>query len=454
MYKSIIYIIDFIEEKITMLEQLKQIILDNQSIPLKTGMPRNLKIEIIPGKATVCIGVRRCGKSTYMSQIMQHLLDSGVNRSNILHIDFFDNRLHNLHHENLEQILEAYYSLFPEKKNTEKIYCFFDEIQVIDHWELFINRLLRAEECEVYITGSSAKMLSKEIATQMRGRSLAWEMFPFSFYEFLKFHKIDSTPLSTKQRLLVNKYFEMYLISGGFPEVAAINQNLRIKIHQEYFNTILFRDLIERHDIKHPKAVIDLAQFLMHNVSSRHSIKSLYRYLKSLQYSISPSTIAQYLDWFEDAYFLFQVYIYDASLKRAKVNDKKIYCIDHALITSVVSGILVNAGHLLESMVYVALRHFTDKIFYYRTKSGKEVDFIIIFNIKNRHLIQVCESLTEPKTMQREINALNEAMGELNQKVGTVVTKTEERKISVDNGTIYVIPAWKFLLQENVVYSE
>lgn len=281
----------------------------------------------------------------------------------------------------------------------------------------------------------------------MRGRSLAWEMFPFSFNEFLNFHKIDSAaPLSTKQRLLMNKYFELYFANGGFPEVLGIKENLRIKIHQEYFNTILFRDLIERHDIKHPKAVTDLAQFLINNISSRHSINSLYRYLKSLQHSISPDTVAQYLDWFEDAYFLFQVYLYDGSLKRSKANDKKIYCIDHSFVTSIASGILVNAGHLLESMVYMALRRLTEKIFYYRTKSGKEVDFVIILKSNDRRLIQVSESCTDPKTLHREVTALNEAMGELNQRTGVIITRAEEKNVTVDNGNIHIIPAWKYFL--------
>lgn len=429
-----------------MLGQLRQIILDNQALLLKTGIRRGLEIGIVPGKATICIGVRRCGKSTYMSQIMQDLLNHGVSRDNILHIDFFDNRLHNMHLNDLELILEAYYLLYPEKKNSEKVYCFFDEIQNIEGWELFINRLLRAEECEVYITGSSAKMLSKEIATQMRGRSLSWELFPFSLNEYLNLHKIEIAPLNTKQRLLITKCFEQYFITGGFPEVASLDRNFRIKIHQEYFNMILFRDLIERHDIKHPRAVIDLAQYLMRNVACKHSLNSMYGYLKSQHHSVARDTIAQYLDWFEDAYFLFQIYIYDSSLKRANANDKKIYCIDHAMVNSVVSGILVNSGHLLENLIYVALRRLTEKIFYYRTNSGKEVDFVIAINVKERQLIQVCESMDEPKTRQREVNALKEAMQELDLPTGTIVTMSEENKIAVSNGTIYIVPAWKFLL--------
>ncbi|MGB3976199.1 MAG: AAA family ATPase [bacterium] len=175
-----------------MIETIKSIILDFQELQQETGVPRRLHIETMRGKATVCIGVRRSGKSTYMFQIIQRLLNSGVSRHNILYLNFFDDRLHNLRHNNLGLITEAYYSLYPEKKNTEMVYCFFDEIQAASGWEPFIDRLMRTEKCEVYLTGSSAEMLSKEIATQMRGRALSWELFPFSFQEFLDYKEIDT----------------------------------------------------------------------------------------------------------------------------------------------------------------------------------------------------------------------------------------------------------------------
>ncbi len=164
-----------------MIDMLKELFLDFQEVELATGVPRRLEVTPVTGKATVCLGVRRCGKSTFMFQLMRRLLESGVPRQNILYLNFFDDRLHNLQHAGLGAILEAYFSLYPEKKNVEKIYCFFDEIQVITNWEPFLDRLLRTEKCQVCITGSSAQMLSSEIATQMRGRALSWEMFPFSF---------------------------------------------------------------------------------------------------------------------------------------------------------------------------------------------------------------------------------------------------------------------------------
>jgi uncharacterized protein len=430
-----------------MIEKLKEIILDFQELELPIGVLRRVDITPVTGKATVCIGVRRSGKSTFMFQLIHRLIESGVHRQNILYLNFFDDRLHCLQHESLSVILEAYFLLYPEKKNVEKIYCFFDEIQIIPGWEPFVDRLMRTEKCEVYITGSSAQMLSREIATQMRGRALSWEMFPFTFREFLDFKGIEhNAPLSTKKRLTIQKAFEKYWKTGGFPEVAGLNRMLRIKIHQEYFNTMLFRDLIERHDISHPKAVMDLAHWLVDNTGSLYSINNLTGYLKSLAHKAPKSAVSNYMEWFEDAYVLFTVRIFDASLARSNTNPKKIYCIDHALVTSVSSGILVNSGHLLENLVFTALRRVTPDIFYYKSKAGREVDFIAQRQDRSRMLIQVCESINDSQTRKREISALSEAMAELNLNEGTIVTRGKEEQIEVESGRIDVVEAWRFLL--------
>ncbi len=430
-----------------MIEKIKSIILDFQQSNLETGVPRHLHVETVSGKAAVCIGVRRSGKSTYLFQIIERLLSSGVPRENILYLNFFDDRLHNLKQEGLDRITEAYYALYPEKKNTETLHCFFDEIQAVSAWEPFIDRLMRTEKCEVYLTGSSAQMLSKDVATQMRGRALSWELFPFSFREFLDWKRIEyAGPLSTKKRLLVQKAFDEYWETGGFPEVAGLNRPLRIRIHQEYLHAILFRDLVERHDVSHPKAVTDLAYRLLDNTASLYSVNSLTGYLKSLGHKAPKSAVADYLEWFEDAYFLFTVRIFDASLARSNTNPKKVYCVDHALITSVSSGILVNAGHLLENLTFTALRRIYPGIYYYKTKTGREVDFIVPIRNRPRMLIQVCESLAEPQTRKRETAALSEAMGELGLKSGTIVTRNEGERIDTGAGAIEVVPLWRFLL--------
>ncbi len=431
-----------------MISTLKEIIVDFQESALSTGIPRRLEVIPVAGKATICIGVRRSGKSTFMYQIMRRMIESGVPRENILYLNFFDDRLHAIKRDGLGLITEAYYSLYPEKKREENIYCFFDEIQVVPGWEAFIDRLMRTERCEIYITGSSAQMLSREIATQMRGRALSWEIFPFSFREFLDYLAIDGDePLSSKRRLLIQKAFDKYLEAGGFPEVAGLDRHMRVKIHQEYFNAVLFRDLIERHNVSHPRAVSDLAHWLVDNTASLYSINNLTGYLKSLGHKAPKDVVSEYLKWFEDAYFLFTARLFDASLARSNANPKKIYCIDHAMVSSVASGILINSGHLLENLVFIALRRATPNIYYFKTKTGREVDFIAPRQDGSRILVQVCESLANPKTRKREIDALREAMAELNQTSGTIVTRSEEERIELERGCIEVMPAWRFLLK-------
>jgi predicted AAA+ superfamily ATPase len=431
-----------------MIETLKSIILDFQESRPETGVPRRLRLESVRGKASVCIGVRRSGKSTYLLQIMERLLAGGVPRENILYLNFFDDRLHGLRDAGIGRIMEAYYSLYPEKKNAETVHCFFDEIQNLPGWEPFVDRLMRTEQCRVYLTGSSARMLSREIATQMRGRALSWELFPFSFREFLDWKGIEGADArSTKKRLLIQKAFGEYWETGGFPEVAGLDRRLRIKTHQEYFHAILFRDLVERHDVAHPKAVSDLAHWLIDNTASLYSINRLTGYLKSLGHRAPKSAVADYLEWFEDAYFLFTVRIFDASLARSNTNPKKIYCVDHALVTSVSSGILLGAGHLLENLVFTALRRAHPEVFYYRTRTGREVDFVVPGRGRARRLVQVCESLVDPQTRKRETAALQEAMGELGLRSGTIVTRSEDGQVEADRGTIDVVPAWRFLLE-------
>jgi predicted AAA+ superfamily ATPase len=431
-----------------MIDIIKTMILDSQESPLAPGVTRRLEVNPIRGKATVCIGVRRSGKSTFQQQLMQRLLDRGVPRENMLFLNFFDDRLHNLQQVGLGVILEAYFALFPEKKNTETIYCFFDEIQAVSGWEPFVDRLMRSEKCEVFITGSSARMLSREIATQMRGRSLSWEIFPFSFREFLDYKGLDGkAPLTTRKRLLVQKAFWEYWETGGFPEVLGVDRHLRVKIHQDYFNAVLFRDLVERHDVAHPRAVADLAHWLVDNTASLFSVNKLTGYLQSMGHKAPKSVVSDYVAWFEDAYFLFAVRIFDASLARSNTNPKKIYCIDHAMVSSVASGILVNNGHLLENLVFTTLRRMIPGIFYYRCKSGREVDFLAQQTDRSRLLVQVCESMASPQVRKREVAALSEAMTELKLTTGIIVTRNEEEEIRVDPGTISVVPIWRFLLE-------
>lgn len=424
---------------------LKEIILDYQEQNLYTGIKRHIRLQSVPNKATITIGARRCGKSTLLSQIIEEKLNHGIEIENILYLNFFDDRLTEIRNNRLNLVLEAYYSLFPHKKE-EKIYCFFDELQECTGWEPFIDRILRTEDTEIYITGSSAKLLSTEIATQMRGRSLTWELFPFSFKEFLDYHKAPYNKLSSENRYRIKNLFEKYISIGGFPEVFPVEDNTRIMIHQEYYKAIVHRDIIERFDAIHPKAVMQAAYRLINSVSTLYSVNRITEYLKSLGYKLSKDFVANCIEWFEDAYFLFSVKIHDKSVIKQNANTKKVYCVDHGLITSIWPGISENKGHLLENMVYCHIRQKSQRIYYYRTNQGNEVDFIWYNDQGEKKLVQVCWDMTDEKTRKREIKSLKQAMAETDIKKGTIVTYIQEELIEEDNLNINVIPGWKYFL--------
>lgn len=424
---------------------IKQMILDFQKTEIENFVVRDFEFYPVNKKAMICIGVRRCGKSTLLSQITQDLIKKGVNRENILFINFFDDRIAELRKIGPATVLDVYFSLFPEKKNKEKIYCFFDEIQETANWEMFVERILRTEICEVYITGSSAKMLSKEIATEMRGRSLSYELFPFSFREFLSLRNIPAQIKTTKEKMTVAKTFEEYFDKGGFPETTDLPKNTKIRIHQEYFKSILFHDIIERFNVSNPQAVVSLATRLLTSISSLYSINRLTEYMKSTGIKTTKDFVSTALGWFEDCYFLFSVQIFDKSIARRNVNMKKIYCIDHSLVNSIDPNVSEKKGYLLENLIFSAIRRKSSKIFYYRTSLGKEVDFYWFDEKKKDHLVQVSLEMKSDKTLKREVSALYEAMNETGTK-GVVVTFNEKRAIKFEDRTIEIVPAWEYIL--------
>ena len=359
---------------------------------------------------------------------------------------FFDDRLTEIKFGKLSLIMEAYFSIYPEKKGTEEVYCFFDEIQEAENWEPFVERIMRTEKCSVFISGSSAKMLSKEVATQMRGRSLAWELFPFSFKEFADYKQLDYDKLSSRNRLLLKKCFNEYFQKGGFPEVRDLSDKLRIKVHQEYYKTILHRDVIERFNAIHPQAVLHAGYRLISSSACLYSINRVTQYLKSFGYKISKGFVSACVEWFQDVYFLHSVKLFSPSVNKQNVNSKKVYCIDHSLTASVSPGILDNRGHLLENLIFVHLRQRTENVYYYRTKKGQEVDFIWLEDQKNKNLVQVTLTLNDPLTRKREISSMCQAMDELSIRESTIITMDDEDSIEDNGKTINIIPAWKYLL--------
>lgn len=434
-----------------MIECLKRIILEYQNLEPPGGLLlRRVGIGSLPGKVSVVTGVRGSGKTTLLRQRILQLVESGVCRENILYLDLADDRLYWLRHENPDLILDAYFELHPQKRSSETVHCFFDEVQALPHWPLFIDRLMRSEKCEVTVVGSLLPSPDEETASPLTGLIVSWEIFPHSFREFLDGNGIESDgPFSTKMRLTIQKAFEDYWQVGGFPIVNRLDQ--RVEAHQANWNAIL-ASIIGHHNISHPRAVIDLAHWLMDNTGSYYSVSHLTDYLKSLGHRVRKSSVVDWLVAFEDAGLLFSMNIFSSSPTRISVNPRKAYCIDHALAASVSSGILTNRDSLLENLVFTALRRVTPEIFYHKTKTGREVDLVALLPTapgqeRSVMLVQVCASLADPRVKQSEVRSLSEAMVELAVAEGTIVTWRTDETIPVGFGTIQVVPVWRFLLE-------
>jgi len=431
------------------IDTIQDVLLEAQRQSRFTGVPRRLAYRLTAGKAFVCIGARRCGKSTLLNQMIADLLGQSVVVEDILYVNLFDDRLEEVRQGNLNLLTEAYFGLYPERKGRTGLHCFLDEIQMARGWESFADRLMRAEKMSVYLTGSSAGMLAREVGTAMRGRSLAWELFPFSFAEYLDAKGLPVDLRGQQARLRVRKAFADYWQSGGFPEVMDADASMRVMIHQDYFKTMVFRDVVDRHDALHPRAVRDMAYRLLNSAASLYTINALTGYLKSLDHRVSKAFVGDILDWLEDAFALFTVRLYDASLSRQHANAKKIYAVDHALVRSTSTGLLVNDGHLLENLVFVDGRRRGRKLYYYRTRSGREVDFVWLGEDGRLTLIQVAFQAPEGSdTLARELAALREALREQPESRALLVTMGDgPRDLDLPEGSVEIVPVWHYLLE-------
>ncbi len=325
-------------------------------------------------------------------------------------------------------------------------------MQALPHWQLFIARLTRTEKCKVTVAGSLLPSPEEETGSPLTGRIVSWEICPLQFLEFLDGRGIESDGhQSTKQRLTIQKACEDYWQVGGFPGVNRLDQRQRIEDHQANWKTIL-ASIIGHHNISHPRAVIDLAHWLVDNTGSYYAVSHLADYLKSLGHRVRKSSVVDWLVAFEDAGMLYSVNIFSSSPTHISVNPRKVYCIDHVLAASVSSGILTNRDSLLENLVFTGLRRVTPEIFYFRTKTGREVDLVALLpSVPGQGravmLVQVCASLASPRVKQSEVRSLSEAMVELAVAEGTIVTWLTDETIPVGFGTIQVVPVWRFLLE-------
>lgn len=368
-------------------------------------------IPIASGFATIITGIRRCGKSTLLLQILKEKYQDA------LFLNFEDPRLAGMETSDLGRLSNEII------RRGIKV-LFFDEIQVVEGWEIFVHQLLR-EDYQVFITGSNASLLSRELGTHLTGRHLSTELFPFSYSEFSKFKGTEKDEAS----------FSNYLKQGGMPDY------LRTGLGQ-YLNSllddILIRDIVVRHNIKDINSLRQLCVFLLSNIGNPISANKL-----TGMFGIkSSSTLLDYFSYLQDAYLLEFIPLFDYSLKKQIRNPKKVYAIDLGIYQQNSTLFSDNAGHTLENAVYLYLRQRTKEIYYFQQEG--ECDFVTIRRGKAEQLIQVCYELNE-MNLHRETEGLFGAMRFFNQKEGIIVTQNQRDCFTEGEMTIKVVSAFEFM---------
>lgn len=427
-----------------MKQQLKEIILENQHFNPGTIFKReHLQIPLNSGMIISIAGARRSGKTFLLYYLIEQLKKQGLPGNNIIFINFEDERL-NLKQADLDLILQAYQELFPDN-DLKKTYFFFDEIQNVEGWEKFIRRVYDTKSGNMFITGSNSRLLSTEIASELRGRTVSYTIYPYSFSEFVKTQKGPENLNTQANRSKLIHLSERFLFEGGFPELTRFEEPFKIKILQEYFNVMIYRDIIERYSISNPEVLKFFIKKIFSAVTGSLSVNKSYNDLKSMGYKISNKYLYEYLDHCNAVFLTHSINKYDYSeIKQAK-SDKKVYIIDNGLLNAIDFSVSENRGKLLENMTATEFLKHNKKLFYF--KDGTECDFIV--QDKNNSTIsavQVSLSLQQETTRSREIRGLINACNHLKIDNGTIITFDEEETIKESSCTIDVIPFYKYFL--------
>ncbi len=421
-------------------EQLKQIIRDfhlNDSFDVKT---RTLQPPIDTKKIITLIGVRRCGKTSILYDMINKLSNT-IDKTKILFLNFEDERLE-LEVDELDFILQSFSELYPNQ-DLKECYFFFDEIQNITGWEKFIRRVYDTISKNIFVTGSNSKLLSSDIATSLRGRTLSYEVYPLSFSEYLSFKDIQVDLYSSKSLAHIKNALATFLQDGSFPETLFLEEQYRNQTLQEYFNVLLYKDLAERYGISNTVALKFFLKRIIASTTKQISINKIYNELKSSGIKIGKNTLYDFLDYVQNIYLAMTLYKYDKSLVNKELGEKKIYSIDIGLNNATEFKFSDNIGKSLENAVFLELKRDYKEIFYYRDLSS-ECDFIVSQKNTITQAIQVTYDMSSEDTRNREIQGLINACKNFNLKNGVIVTYDSEDEITEDEIKIELIPFYKW----------
>src|SRR3989344_5645774 len=350
--------------------------------------------------------------------------------------------------DDLDEILDCYVEV-SNINPTQKLYLFFDEIQTVNNWDSWARKISdQRKDIKLILTGSSSKLLSREISTKLRGRVINKEIFPLSFKETILWQNISyniKTLEFSRDKIIIKKDFLKYLVNGGYPALFILNNLEHEQILQSYYDSMIFKDVIERYKIEEVNKLKTVAQLLFQSVSSEISYSKLTNKLKTAGFNMSKNTIIEYLSYFEDSYLFFINFKYEYSLAKQIGSIKKIYCIDNGLLNAVSFKFKEDVGKLLENLVYIELRRRGNTI--YRHKANNDCDFIISDKNKVISAMQVTRKFDE-ENEHRELLGLVEAMKEHNLNTGLILTEDQTQEKVIENKKILIKPVWQWILEE------
>jgi len=428
-------------------QKLKKCLVEWHEFELPRIVPRNFSSSLLKNKRILSvIGPRRAGKTYACFEMIAGLLGNGVPRENIIYMNFEDERLVPMDGSELSLLLDVHEELY-KRDGAKPLYCFLDEVQNVPLWSKWVRRAVDQNNgLTVVLTGSSSRMLSSDIATELRGRSSSITVFPYSFSEFLRANGYEAEyseklPYSS-QKNAIKRLFNEYMIRGGFPAVTGA-EDFRDTL-QNYYRAMFARDMVERFRIKNIRQFEDFLKIQVTRFAALSSISNAEKEMKSLGYSLSKNTLMSYLGYAKDAFLLFDVLKFDYKVTRQLRAPRKLYAVDHGLLNAVRFSSSEDSGRMLENAVFMELRRRRENIYYHSGKA--ECDFVILSGNKAAHCFQACWSVQNEKTLEREIKGLIEALTIHKLDAGTILTADEIGDIEREGKRIRIRPFWHYAL--------
>ena len=420
-------------------DNLKYVLREFVERELPVCLPRELSLPSGTGKVVGLAGVRRSGKTFLFFQTIHHLVSRGIDRRQIFYLNFEDDRLHPIRAEELDLVLRSIREILPQTFE-KRLYLFLDEVQAVPGWERWVRRIQDTEDVDIFVTGSSSQLLTRDLSTSLRGRSISFEIFPLSFREYLHFRRVEFVPYSAESESIIRRELQLYLLWGGFPEITLADETLRPLILEEYSSMMMYRDLLERHTIRNEKLMRMILRHCFRNTSTLLNVSKLHRDFKSQGLSISKNTIFEYLEYLEDSFLIFLLPVNESSLRKQEHNPKKLHIIDTGLASAFKAYPMRDLGRKLETAVFLEIRRNRKDLYYF--KNAHEID---LCDYEGSLFINSCWSMEHDSTLRRECESMEFGYSQWPSAKGYFLY--HEFTPRVESEVPGAMPAWKFLLR-------